>query len=185
MSPVATPMAQQQIGLRCFLLLLPVLLLAGSVVLLVASPSAWGAGDVIGLPSWMPPAFGLGMALGGTAISVFAIRVVLERTRGEYEVFPLQLVFGSLMFVAGGAMQVGIASQIGQPAAYDSRFGGTMPLDVFAFITMVTPGLVLAMVWAAAYTYVHALTDHGPSKNGMLRLDEPDAIGLLLVERRR
>lgn len=184
--PVIT---QRRAGLRRVLLLLPVLLLAGSIVLLAAAPFSWDAGAVLELQPWMPPFIGCCMAFAGIAISLFAIRVVAARTRGDFELLPIQLAFGVFMFIAGAALQLTFASQIGSTATYERALDPNGEPEVspamFMFGTAVLAGMTLAWVWAAAYIYVNAITNLQPNAISMRRPGEVDGIGELLKENNR
>ena len=84
-------------SLRRFLALLPPLVLTIlGMALLVAAPSAWGKGDQVDLPAWMPAASTVLFGLPAVVIGLLFLREVVRRTRGDFTAGILSML-GALL----------------------------------------------------------------------------------------
>ena len=173
---------------RILLLLPPLALGVAALILLVVSPFSWGAAEVLNAPAWMPPVLGALTALGGLAVALYSLRKTLRTTRGDFEVFALQLVFGVLMFISGAAMLVSLAVQLPDPSLY-TRFldeNGEYTLSPLGFfvVSLVMGAFNIGWVWAGAYLYSHAVADMEPNRISRRSPTEVDGVGQLLREHR-
>jgi hypothetical protein len=178
---------QRRAGLRRLLLAPPALLVCASLVLLVASPFSWDAAEIADLPAWIPPALGILTGLGGLWVGAFAFQRTLRETRGDFEVFALQLAWGVIMFISGSLMMLGLTDRLPDPDTYahllDDNGNRTItPNDYFAF-SFLFGLLQIGWVWVGAYLYSHAMSNLAPNRISARRPDEVDGVGVLLRER--
>jgi hypothetical protein len=184
----ATSGRQQRQVERSLLLIPPLALVSGSLTLLAASLLSWGAASEIGARDWMPPVAGLIVAAGGLLLGGYELREVLKRTQGDFSLFPLQLVAGSLLLVLGAGMQIAIAVDIGDPSTYEhlKEPDGTVRTSptVYFIGSTVLSAFTLVYVWTAAYVYGMAITNQKPNRISERKPGEVDAIGELIRERK-
>ena len=179
--------SQRRPRARALLLVAPALLVLASLVLLIASPTAWGAAAVLDAPAWLPPVLGVIVALAALWIGTYSFRKILRETYGDFEVFGLQLVFGVIMFISGAAMLLGLAVQLPDAGTYERWLddgevvGRSRDYFVFSLIYGV---LNIGWVWVGAYLYSHAITNMQPNRISARSPDEVDGVGELLRERR-
>ena len=161
-------MKQRKPGKRALLLLPPLALVLSGLVLLVASPLSWDAAAIIDAPSWMPPVLGVLVALGGLWIGGFALSRTLTATRGDFEVFGLQTVFGALMFLSGSAMMLSLVVRLPDEATYRSALDddGQVAISALGYfaVSIVLGAFQVAWVWVGAYLYSHAVTNQEPNR---------------------
>lgn len=173
---------------RRLLLLLPLILWVASVILLASSPLSWGAAEVLDVPDWAPPLVGAVVALGSMWIALFSFRTTTRATRGDFEVFPLQLVFGSLMFLSGAATMLTLAVQLPNPDTYvrviEEDPEVTVGATEIVVVSLLTGLLSIGCVWIGAYLYSHAITNMLPNRISARHADEVDGIGELLRRQR-
>jgi hypothetical protein len=172
---------------RFALLALPLLLGLSSLAAILVSPFAWGAGDDVGLPSWMPTASALVFGVPGLLIADRYVRVVRRRTAGDFGVAPLLLTYGVLAMLVAIAAEVVIAAGAADPATYESLKGDTPSDDVspaaFLVVTAAVSLFLDALLLAALSGYASAITrQSGRYARGP---DEPDGVGELLGRRNR
>jgi hypothetical protein len=179
---------QQRPVERAMLLIPPLALVIGALTLLGASLLSWGAASEIGARDWMPPAAGLIVAVGGLLLGGYELREVLKRTQGDFNLFPLQLVAGSLLLVLGAGMQIAIAIEIGDPGTYEhlkEPDGSIRTSPTLYFIGSTLLSLfTLFYIWTAAYVYGMAITNQKPNRISERKPGEVDAIGELIRERK-
>jgi hypothetical protein len=180
--------AQRRPIARRLLLLPPAFLVAAACVLVGVAPYAWGAGEVIDLPAWMPTAIGLLVASGGLLVGGYSLRKTLRETHGDFEVFGLQTVAGIIMFMSGGLMMLSVASELPDTANYRSMIDdddevGISPLGFFV-VSLALAAFNIAWVWVGAYLYGHAFSNQEPNRISRRTPGEVDGVGALLRERR-
>lgn len=176
-------MESNRFGLRRLLICLPAAALIGlGVVMLILAPSAWGKGDQVNLPAWMPTASTVFFGLPAVLIGLIFLRQLLRLTRGDFGVSALQLAGSMLAVVVGIALEIGLLSRVTSGSTYDSLrdSSGNVTTTPTAFMVYTIIGVLLMslLVGGAAYIYCQAVTaishrfDRTP--------DERDAIGEML-----
>ena len=184
---VTAPALQNKRRTRALLLLGPVPLVLAALVLLVVSPRAWGAAEVLDAPAWMPSVIGAAVALAGLWVGAYSLRKTRSETAGDFEVFGLQLVFGVFMFISGAAMMLAMAVQLPDAGTYerwldqDGDFVGRAR-DFFV-ISVIYGVLNIGWIWAGAYLYTHAIANMQPNRISRRLPGEVDGVGELLRER--
>ena len=186
-SPALYETPQRRGNTRSLLLLPPLLLVLAAAVLILASPLAWGAGEIIDAPAWMAPLMGVIVGLGGLWVGLFSLRKTLRSTRGDFEVFGLQTVFGVLMFISGSVMLVSLATQLPSESTYARALDddGQIQISALGFFasSMLLGAFQIGWVWIGAYLYSNAIDNQAPNRISARHPDEVDGVGVLLRER--
>ena len=169
--------------LRRFITWLPPLFMTilGVAVLAVA-PSAWGKGDQVGLPAWMPTASTVLFGLPAVIIGLVFLREVVRRTREDFGFGILSMIGASLAIAAALALEVGLLLRVGNAGTYSSLrdSSGNITTTPAAFMVYTVFGVMIMslLVAGAAYIYRQAITlevhrfDRKP--------DERDIVGEML-----
>ena len=187
-APTRAPSIQRKPTARLLLVMPPLVLLAASGLLMITSPFAWGAAEVLDAPDWMPPVLGIIVAIGGLSVGFFSLRHTLRTTHGDFEVFGLQLVFGVLMFVSGAAMMLSLVFQLPDTDTYaralDDNGEYTVSVSGFFILSLLLGAFNVGWVWVGAYLYSHAIANMQPNRISARHPGETDGVGELLRERR-
>ena len=182
-----TTTSQRKGQIRLLLLLLPGLLVVTSLALLVVSPFSWGAGAPIEMSDWMPPVIGVTAGLGALWVGLAALRKVARATRGDFEVFALQLVFGTLMFIAGSGLLLSLIDRLPDASTYEAFLDddGEPPAAPAAFFvfSLIWGAFNIGWVWVGSYLYSNAISNQEPNRISRRDPDEVDGVGALLRER--
>lgn len=176
---------QKRRTLRVLMAAMPVVLIVASFTLLTLSPTVWASEESRVEPPWLPVLSAAIMGLVGGVVGLYALREVLRRTLGDFEVFGLQVYFGVLAFPVGALIQfnyIPVLNFIMQTTEND-------PLDqsgtgILAFSLLTLGGcFLLGIVWCGAYVFAQAITNHRPNMLSQRGPNEIDGIGELLKER--
>ncbi len=173
-------------SLRRFLALLPPLALTIlGIAMLVAAPSAWGKGDQVDLPAWMPAASTVLFGLPAVVIGLLFLREVVRRTRGDFTAGILSMLGALLALAVAIALEVGLLMRVGNADTYNSLkdSSGNITTTPAAFMVFTVIGVMMMslLVAGAAYIYRQAITpvlhlfDRSP--------DERDSIGEMLLHK--
>jgi hypothetical protein len=131
---------------------------------------------------------GLIVAMGGFAVAFFSLRHTLRTTRGDFEVFGLQLIFGTIMFLTGAAMMLSLVFQLPDPDTYarvlDDNGEYNASIAGFFILSLLLGAFNIGWVWVGAYLYSHALANMQPNRISARQPGETDGVGELLRERR-
>jgi hypothetical protein len=173
---------------RALLLAPPAFLFGGSLVMLLAAPFAWGLGNEVGLPAWMPAASGIAFALPAAVIGGLCLRAVIARTREDFSAGVLQLAFALFLLVLAACAEVALALRISDPDTYEALRDedgdvNTSPAGFF-FITLFVTAFLGFWVGVGAYLYTQAITIEAGNRFRRDR-DEPDAIDAMMRYRPR
>ena len=178
---------QKRRNLRGLVLLPPLALVFASIALVAAAPLAWGAGEIIDIPDWMPPLVGVIIALGGLLVGLTALRKTGRETHGDFEVFGLQIAFGVIMFIAGSAMMIALVFKLPDTDTYAQMItddGTHITATGFFVMSVITAAANIGVVWVGAYLYSHAFANMEPNRISQRLPGEVDGVGELLRERR-
>ena len=192
---------------RIIAVLLPgFLFAAGALLLLVASPLAWGAGAHAGLRDWQPPLVGVVWALPAILMGWKTLRSVGRKTRERVLVHVVPLAFGA-MFLFGGSLVIwGLVASVPAPRTYDAllespavspdgppgfasaqrsvQFQEGMSEAGFLAMALLLAAFLFAWIWAASYAYTTAFQADPAMKFEARQAHEVDGVGMLLRGRR-
>jgi hypothetical protein len=176
-----------QAGSRLLLLTPPTLLVISSIVMLVASPFAWGAATYVHIPAWMPTGAGVAFGAAGLVIGGWTLLGVLRRTRREFHAFGFQLIVGAFLMVIATLLELGLASRITDSSTYSNFVdeNGKILVTTTAFVVYTLFGIFVmsALTTMFGWMYVQAITDAHVSGAALRRPGERDAIGEILRSR--
>jgi hypothetical protein len=116
-------MAMQMNGLnlrRSLISLPPLVLTVLGVALLVAAPTAWGKGDQVNLPSWMPTVATVLFGLPALIVGLLFLREVVRRTRADFGVGILSMLGALLSIAVAVALEVGLLLRVSDAGTYNS-----------------------------------------------------------------
>ncbi len=175
-------LAARQAALRLVVLVPPALLLVGAAALLVASPFAWGAGEHVGMPAWMPTFSGLVTSVPSLVNGASAFRGAWNRSRGRFAVSILQRTLPALALVVIALTEMTFASRIGASDTYDSVRDASGEITIGPALSLLAMllGALFLNVFAAAggYYLVESMTNE--SSRFAKQASEPDAMGEIL-----
>ena len=173
---------------RILLFLPPFALFAGGVMVLIASPLAWGAGSHVELPDWMTTAAGVSLAVPAVIIGALTSVSVWMRTRGDYEASGFVVFLPIFLFTAFSIIEIALAFRLPDPATYDTLRDEngdiTTSPTAFLVITITTVLSCTGGVGGAAYLYTRTIGRFGPA-HFEKRMDELDVMGEMMRPRRR
>jgi hypothetical protein len=175
------------LSLRRLLIRIPPLALTVlGVILLFLVPGAWGKGDQVGLPGWMPAVSTALFAVPAIIIGALFLRDVVRRTKGDFNVGFLQLI-GTFLVGAALALEVGLIMRVDKISTYnslrDSSGNITTTPTAFMLYTVIGVALMAGAVVMSAYLYRQAITpeDHRYDRAP----NEPDVMGEMLQHQPR
>jgi hypothetical protein len=164
----------------------PALLTAAGLLLLIASPDAWGAADHVDQPSWTPTACGLIFTAGALGIGAWSLRDALIRTRGEFTSIRFQVISTGALVVLFALGATIIAARLPEPMTYDRLIdadtGDAMSTVAFLLYSSIGGAFFIALTGALAYAYNHAI-DPRPTGRFAHVEGEVDGVGELLRRR--
>lgn len=156
-------METNRLSLRRVIAWLPPLVLTVlGVALLVVAPSAWGKGDQVNLPAWMPTVATVLFGLPAVVIGLVFLREVVRRTRGDFTTGILSMLGALLAIAIAIALEVGLLSRVGSAGTYnslkDSSGNVTTTPTAFMVFTVIGVMMMSLLVAGAAYIYRQAIT---------------------------
>jgi hypothetical protein len=176
-------MAIHQLTLRRFLVRLPpVVLTILGLAMLASAPAAWGKGDSVDLPAWMPATSAVLFGLPAVIIGVLFLREVVRRTRADFGVGVISMLGALLALAVAIALEVALLMRVGDAGTYHSLrdASGNVTTTPAAFMVYTVIGVLIMslLVAGAAYIYRQAITPEVHRFDR--RPDERDNIGEML-----
>ncbi len=166
-------------GLRRLAVCLPPLILTVlGIAMLAVAPAAWGKGDQVDLPGWMPTVSAVLFGVPALAIGLLFLREILLRTREDFAVSLLQMAGAMLAIAVAMALEFVLITRVASSGTYESLMNsdGTINTTPSAFMVWTVVGVLIMslLVGMAAYIYRQAVTpishrfDRGPGERDVM-----------------
>ncbi len=145
----------------------PLVSAMAAMALVVASLAAYGAGDAVDYPGWMPTLGGLITALPIMVLSLLAFAEMRRATGEDYNANLVRAALGGSVYLLAGALMVAYVATIGNEDSYKGEFNTTTgrydplftgPFFIFASVAL-TALICIGMELAKRQLYLPAI-DH-------------------------